>query len=510
MSNLVAFTVLIPILTAVALMPLLDRPAASRLVSLGSGVLLLLLAGTLMEGAAGGEIFVLPVGGWPALIGIVWVVDGLSAVMLVLTAITSLATLVYAPAALRQGAETRYFYLLHQFILAGINGSFVTGDFFNLFVFFEIMLLSSFVLIALGGRAVQLNRTFPYVLVNLIASAIFLGGLGLVYGTAGAVNMAVLSERAATGTLPPVFWAAMTMVLVVFVIKAAVAPVFFWLPDAYPEAPIPIRAFFAGLLTKVGIYTLFRSVPLILGSAPTGFHAVLLALASFTMIAGVLGALGRSHVREILSFQIVSSVGFIVFGLAVYTPAMMGAGIFYMAHSVLITTALVFAGGVVERVGGTDRLGSVRGLARTHPWLATAFFVSALALAGLPPLSGFWAKLFLVVGGFSAGAWAGTFTILFVSLLTLGLVMRLWSALFWGAPEGQVEPALGRERGMMGATLTLASSAVVLALAVSPLWRYSERVGTELLQVSPYVQAVLTGAPGSTTPIAFEPQGVDP
>jgi multicomponent Na+:H+ antiporter subunit D len=507
MTNLVAFTVLIPILTAVALMPLMDRAATSRAVSLGSGVLLLLLAGTLMSIAAAGEILVLPVGNWPALVGIVWVVDGLSAIMLVLTAITSLATLVYAPASLRPGAETRYFYLLHHFILAGINGSFVTGDFFNLFVFFEIMLLASFVLIALGGRASQLNRAFPYVLVNLIASALFLGGVGVVYGTAGAVNMAVLSERVATGTLPPVFWAAMTLVLVVFVVKAAVAPVFFWLPDAYPEAPIPIRAFFAGLLTKVGIYTLFRSVPLILGSAPTGFHAVLLALASLTMLAGVLGALGRSHLKEILSFQIVSSVGFIIFGLAVYTPMAMGAGVFYMTHSILITTALFFAGGMVERLGGTDRLGAVRGVARTHPWLATAFFVSALALAGLPPLSGFWAKLFLVVGGFSAGAWAGTAILLVVSMFTLGLVMRLWSALFWGAPQGHTEPALGREPGMLGATLTMASAAVVLALAVSPLWSYSERVGAELLQVRPYVDAVMSGTPRSGAPVALEQPG---
>jgi multicomponent Na+:H+ antiporter subunit D len=505
MSNMIAFVVLLPILTAVVLMPLLDRPAASRAVSLVAGVLLLLLTGVLVAGAAQGDIYVSAIGNWPALVGIVWVVDGLSGILLLLTAITSLATLVYAPASLRR-SETRYFYLLHQFILAGINGSFVTGDFFNLFVFFEIMLLASFVLIALGGRAVQLNRTFPYVLVNLVASALFLGGIGAVYGTAGTVNMAVLSERVAAGTLPPVFWAAMTLVLAVFVIKAAVAPVFLWLPDAYPEAPTPVLAFFAGLLTKVGIYTLFRSVPLILGSAPTAFHAVLVVLASLTMLVGVVGALGRNRIKEILAFQIVSSVGFIVFGLAVYTPMMVAAGIFYMAHSILITTALFFAAGVAERIGGSDRLGAIRGLARTHPWLAAGFFISALALAGLPPLSGFWAKLFLVVGGFSAGAWAGTATILFVSLLTLGLVLRLWNMLFWGAPAGHLEPRVDHDRSMMGATLTLASAAVVLALIVSPLWSYSTRAGEDLLLVRPYVNAVLNGTPSLPVPVALGEQ----
>jgi multicomponent Na+:H+ antiporter subunit D len=510
MNNLVAFPVLIPVLTAVALMAMLGQPARQRTVSIVSGVLLLATAGILVVGASEGGIFVLPLGNWPPLVGIVWVVDGLSSFMLALTAITSLATLAYAPASLREGGETRYFYLLHQFILAGINGSFITGDFFNLFVFFEIMLLASFVLIALGGRPAQLNRTFPYVLVNLVASAIFLAGVGALYGTVGAVNMAVVSDRIAAGDLPPVFWAALMLVLTVFIIKAALAPVFFWLPDAYPEAPIAVRAFFAGLLTKVGIYTLFRTLPLVFGSAPTAFHTVLVALASITMVVGIVGALGRNHVKEILAFQIVSSVGVIVFGLAVYTPMTVAAGVFYMAHSILITTALFFAGGVAERIGGTDRLGAVRGLARTHPWLATAFFVSALALAGLPPLSGFWAKLFLVIGGFAAGAWSGTAILLVVSLLTLGLVLRLWSLVFWGAPTGLTDPPARADRAMMGATFTLASFAVLIGLLVGPLWTYSERIGAQLLEVRPYVNAVLQGDVAATRPFALDEARNDP
>ncbi len=506
MMNLISLPVLVPLLTAVALMPLLGRPGAQRTISMVAGAALVALAGFLVAAAAGGEVFVLPVGNWPPLIGIIWVVDGLSALMLLLTAITSLATLVYAPGALRAGAETRYFYLLHQFILAGINGSFITGDFFNLFVFFEIMLLASFVLIALGGRPEQMNRSLPYVLVNLVASALFLGGLGAVYGTAGTVNMAILSERVASGLMPPAFWGAMTLVLSVFVIKAAVAPVFFWLPDAYPEAPIPIRAFFAGLLTKVGLYTLFRSLPLVFGPLPGGFHTVLMVLAGLTMLAGIIGALGRRSVREILAFQIVSSVGFIVFGLALYTPAAVAAGIFYMVHSILITTALFFAGGIAERIGGSDLLGEVRGLARTHPWLAASFFISLLALAGMPPFSGFWAKLFLLISGFGAGEWLTTGVLLFASLLTYGLIIRVWSGLFWGEPTVTDQRTAGHEPAAMGATMVLASAAVVLAFVVSPLWDYSQRVGAELLEVRPYIEAVMEGSP-ALVPIAFEAAG---
>jgi multicomponent Na+:H+ antiporter subunit D len=185
----------------------------------------------------------------------------------------------------------------------------VTGDLFNLFVMFEIMLLASFALISLGARSRQLNLTFPYVLVNLTASALFLAGVGGVYGTAGTVNMAELSRRVAAGEVPPIFWAAISLVLLVFAIKTALVPVFFWLPDSYPEAPIPMAGLFAGLLTKVGVYTLFRSVPLITGSEPGTFHAVLLVVAALTMLIGVLGALGRNNIREILSFHIVSQGG---------------------------------------------------------------------------------------------------------------------------------------------------------------------------------------------------------
>lgn len=505
MMNLVALPILVPLLTAIAAMPLLDRPAAQRTISLITGASLILLTAFLVAATAGGEVFVLPVGNWPPLVGIVWVIDGLSALLLLATAITSFATLVYAPAALRPGAEQRYFYLLHQFILTGINGTFITGDFFNLFVFFEIMLLASFVLLALGGRPEQMKRSFPYVMVNLVASSLFLGGLGVVYGTAGTVNMAVLAERVASGILPPAFWAGITLVLSVFVIKAAVAPVFFWLPDAYPEAPIPVRAFFAGLLTKVGLYTLFRSLPLVFGSSPGAFHSVLLVLAALTMLAGILGALGRRTLKEMLSFQIVSSVGFIVFGLAVYTPAAVAAGIFYMVHSVLITTALFFAGGVVERIGGSGTVGEVRGLARTHPWLAACFFISLLALAGLPPFSGFWAKMFLLIGGFAAGEWAVAGVLLLASLLTYGLIMRLWSGFFWGEPT-VTDPGPGNDRGLMGATIALSSAAIVLAILVAPLWGFSERVATDLLEVRPYIDAVMEQSP-PLLPVALEAGG---
>lgn len=490
-NNLVALTFLLPLLTAVALLPLTGRPQAQRRLATLSGVLLLVLIGWLVRLTLAGEILVLPLGHWAPWIGIVWVVDALSAIMLALTAITNFAMLLYAAGGLRGFREAKYLYPLHQLLLVGINGSFITGDFFNLFVMFEIMLLASFALISLGARPRQLNQTFPYVLVNLVASAVFLAGVGAVYGTAGTVNMAELSQRVAAGGLPVSFWAAISLVLLVFAIKTALVPVFFWLPDSYPEAPIPIAGLFAGLLTKVGVYTLFRAVPLITGSEPNLFHAVLVFVSAATMLIGVLGALGRNNIREILSFHIISQVGYMVFGLALYTPVAVAAGIFYIVHHIIVKSALFFAGGIAERVGGSGLLGAVRGMAKTHPWVAVGFFVPAMALAGLPPFSGFWGKFFLVVAGFQVEAWAATAIAVIVSLLTLASMMKIWTYAFWGAPAGQLEPALGYDRGMVGGTLLLAGLSVAIGLFAAPLFAYSEQAAAQLLAVTPYVDAVL-------------------
>jgi multicomponent Na+:H+ antiporter subunit D len=493
-SNLLAVPVLLPLLTALALVPLVGRERLQHLVALLSGVGLLAVAARVVVRTGGGDILVLPLGGWHPRVGIVWVGDALAATMLALAALVSLAMLVYAPASLRGVRESRWFYPLHQFLLAGVNGSFLTGDLFNLFVFFEIMLLSSFVLISMGARPRQLRKTFPYVVVNLVASALFLGGVGAVYGTAGTVNLAELSRRAGTGELPPAFWGAMGMVLVVFAVKTALVPLFFWLPDSYPESPIAISGLFAGLLTKVGVYTLFRVVPLVGGAEPGVIQEILLVLSGATMLIGVLGALGRSGIREILSFHIVSQVGYMVFGLAVFTRLAVAAGIFYIVHHIIVKTALFFAGGIAERVGGSGALGAVRGMARTHPWVAAGFFVPAMALAGMPPFSGFWGKFFLVVAGYEAGAWAATTISLVVGLLTLASMLKIWNATFWGAPEGAREPALGRDPGMVSATLTLAGLSVAIGLMAPALFAYSERAAVQLLAVSPYVDAVLGGA----------------
>ncbi|MDC0746567.1 proton-conducting transporter transmembrane domain-containing protein [Polyangium mundeleinium] len=489
-SLLVLIPVVLPLITAALLLPLTGRARLQQAAALVSGGVLLASAMLLCARTARGAILVLPLGGWSPRVGIVWVADALAAVMLLFVAIVSYTTLLYAGGSLRGERERRYFYPLHQFLLVGVGGSILTGDLFNLFVFFEVMLLASFALIALGGRARQVRMGVPYVIVNLVGSALFLAAVGAMYGAAGTVNMAELSLRAGGGGLPGVFWGATALVLVVFMVKTALFPVFAWLPDSYPEAPVTVNALFAGLLTKVGVYTLFRTIPLLGGAAPGGWQPALVAIAATTMLVGVLGALGRSTIRGVLSFHIVSQVGYMIFGLALFTPLALAAGLFHTLHNMVAKTALVFAGGVAERIGGSGKLYAMRGLARTEPWLAAGFFVAAMSLAGMPPLSGFWGKWFLVAGGLAAGAPVATGISLLVGLFTLASMLKIWNAVFWGEPEGQRYPGRGQHRGMLGATLSLAAMTLLTGLLAAPIFSHLERVATQLLDVTPYVAAV--------------------
>src|SRR5512132_1141811 len=365
-GTLLIVPAVLPLFTAVLLGMLTDRPRAQLGVSLGSGVTLLTAAALLVARTTQGEILVTRLGGWAPQVGIVWVADGLTAIMLVVAAVVSLSSTLDGAGSLRDSRERRYYHPLQHLLLMGVNGSLITGDFFNLFVFFEIMLLASFALITLEGRAEQLRRGFPYVVINLVSSAVFLVALGVIYGAAGSVNMAEFAVRVRGESLPPVFWAGAALMLVVFVVKSALVPVFMWLPDSYPAAPAAINGLFAGLLTKVGVYTLFRTVPLLGGPAPGYLRTALLALAAATMLLGVVGALGRHTLRGILSFHIVSQVGYMIFGLALLTQLSVAAGLFHTVHNMVAKTALLFAVGIAERVGGSGTLGDVRGLARTH------------------------------------------------------------------------------------------------------------------------------------------------
>jgi multicomponent Na+:H+ antiporter subunit D len=432
-------------------------------------------------------------GTWPAPMGITLVADRFSASMLVTASVMLLGVLLYAIA--EPGAERNHvgFQSVYLVLAAGVSGSFLTGDLFNLFVAFEMMLTASYVLLTLGGSREQVRAGMTYVVISLLASTLFVTSLALLYAATGTVNMADLAGR--IGDLPPgVRSAFAVLLLVVFGIKAALFPLFFWLPDSYPIAPSPITAIFAGLLTKVGIYAIIRTQTLFFG-ADSRPGRLLIVLAAVTMLVGVLGALAQDDVKRILSFTIVSQIGYLAFGLGLFTVAGVAAAVFSMVHHIVVTTALFLASGLIERVGGSSRLTRVGGMVRKAPLMATLFLLPALGMAGIPPLSGFVSKFALVDAGMASRQYPIVAVSLLVSLLTLFSMIRIWTGVFWNPVEDPPDEAPAAHRpggplGMLLPTAAVVACSLAVAAAAGPLYGLSERTARDLLDRTAYVAEV--------------------
>lgn len=431
-------------------------------------------------------------GAWPAPIGITLIVDRFAAIMLVLASLMLLGVLIYAIGQGREGgSEQRHvgFHPVYLVLSAGVGAAFLTGDLFNLFVAFEVMLTASYVLLTLGGRREQVRAGMTYVVISLVASALFLTAIGLIYASTGTVNLAQLSV--AMGELPPGLREALMLLLLgVFGIKAAIFPLFFWLPDSYPTAPTAVTAVFAGLLTKVGVYAIIRTQTVLVEpfDRPAG---LLLTISALTMIVGVLGAIAQSDIKRILSFHIVSQIGYMIFGLALFSVAGLAGAIFYIVHHIVVKTTLFLVGGLVEHRAGSSNLDRIGGLLRTTPVVAVVFLVTALSLAGLPPLSGFVAKLALVDAGVAGDAWIVVGVSLAVSVLTLFSMTKIWAGAFGGQPEtahGRLEPL---PLFMVVPTVALAAVAVAIAVGAGPLYDLAERAASDLLDSSLYRREVL-------------------
>ncbi len=437
-------------------------------------------------------------GGWTADVGITLVVDRLAGLMLVVSSLVLLVVMIFAIGEAGEERRRVGFHPVYLVLAAGVSASFVTGDLFNLFVAFEMMLAASYVLITLGGRPDQVRSGMTYVVISLVASTVFITVLALLYAATGTVNMADLSVRIAD--LDPAVRAAFALaLLVVFAIKAGLFPLFFWLPDSYPTAPGPVTAIFAGLLTKVGVYAIIRTQTLLF-DAPDWMGTVLIVVAVLTMVVGVLGAIAQDDMKRILAFHIISQIGYMIFGLGLFTVAGVAGAVFYIVHHIIVKTALFLVAGLVAHQSGSSRLSEVGGLVRTAPVLALLFAVPALSLAGLPPFSGFLAKFALVDAGLSAEAWVAVIASLAVGLLTLYSMTKIWAGVFWG--EAEEEPSSPpREAGawstftMVAATGALSLASIGVSLWAGALYDVTERAAEDLLDPAGYVEVVLERAP---------------
>lgn len=499
MTNLLVAPVLVPLATAVVALLAWRRPAAQHAISLvGAGVQLatslLLLARVDAEG-----ILALQLGAWPAPFGISFVADRLGAIMVVLGALMTFAVVVYSGPSIDAGRRAFGFHPLLQWMSMGVSGAFLTGDIFNLYVWFEVLLMSSFVLMALGGTQRQLEGAIKYVTLNLISSALFLAAVGILYGTVGTLNMADLAVRLPHLGQQGLVTAIAMLFLVAFGIKAAIFPLFAWLPASYHVPPIAVSALFAGLLTKVGVYALIRVFTLLFIHDVAFTHGLLTWISGLTMVVGVLGAAVQNDVRRILSFHIVSQIGYMLMGLALFTPLALAGSVFYVIHHIIVKTNLFLIGGIVRRVAGDYALARLGSQWRVRPWLGLLFLVPALSLAGIPPFSGFWAKLVLVRSGLEIGSFAIVGASLAVSLLTLFSMMKIWAEAFWKeAPEG-VPPAPGMTRhelvSLVGPCVSLAALTVAIGLFAGPALALAMRAAAQLADPAQYVAAVLQERP---------------
>ena len=507
MSWLLVLPIALPLLTGVACFAAGSNRILARSLNIGGcGVLLVvsigLLAQTWQEGVIAASM-----GNWPAPFGIALVADLLGAAMVVITAITGLACAVYAVADLSRREEARGFHPLFQVLLAGVCGAFLTGDLFNLYVWFEVMLIASFGLLVLGGSRPELDGGLKYVVLNLIATLLFLFGVALLYGATGTLNMAQIHLRLAEAPLTLEIEAAALLLAMAFGMKAAVFPLFFWLPASYHTPSVAVSAVFAGLLTKVGVYALLRVFTLVFSNTPELTTTLFWAVAALTMVTGVLGAASQNEMRRILSFHIVSQIGYMIIGLALLTPLALAGAIFYVIHHIIVKANLFLIAGVARRLGGSMELAEIGGLVRRAPWLGALFLVPALSLAGMPPFSGFWAKLLLIQASLEIDDYAMAAVALTVGLLTLYSMTKIWNEVFWkSAPEGrpagaavapQAAPPLSRAESasLVWPIAGLAAITVAIGLTVAPAFALAERAAMQLVDPSAYVAAVLGSAP---------------
>jgi multicomponent Na+:H+ antiporter subunit D len=503
---LVVSPVVVPLLFAGGVMVAFRRLRTQQALGvtgalLGLGAAIALAVLVWREGAQ-----VVHTGAWPAPIAISLVADTFAALMVLLSSIVGAAVAVYATSEVDEGRRRMAFFALLLVLLGGVNGAFLTTDLFNLYVCFEVMLMASFVLLVLGGDRSQMEGGLKYVTLNLFSSALFLAGVGIVAGAAHSLNLGDLSVRMPliAAERPELVAALAGLFLVAFGLKAALFPLHFWLPASYHTPPAAVSAVFAGLLTKVGVYALIRVFSLLFAGVSVVLDFILVVAAA-TMIVGVVGAVAQFHIRRILSFHIVSQIGYIVVGLgllgagnAVTRQVALTAAVFYIAHHILVKTNLFLVGGLIGRMRGSEDLERLGGLKKTAPWLAVLFLVPAASLAGIPPLSGFWAKLGIITVAVDAGAWMVLAAALAAGLLTLLSMVKIWNEAFW-KDNPRLEPESGGGRpstAMVVPIVLLALLTVAIGLWPQALIEIADRAAAELLDPDAYLAALgIVGPP---------------
>lgn len=490
MNNIIVLPLIIPIMIGVLLVFFNRQIKLQRVITLLtlisiSGISIYILNTIQKEG-----ILRLDFGGWEPPFGILFVADSFSVLLVLTASIVTTLCMMYAFSSIGEKHEKMYFYPFVLFLLAGVNGSFLTGDMFNLFVCFEVTLLASYVLITLGGTKRQLRESIKYVVINVVASWFFLLALAYLYGSLGTLNMAHLSERVAEAGQDPLLTTIGILFLVVFSVKAGLL-LFFWLPGSYSAPPMAIAALFGALLTKVGIYALFRTFTIIFYHDPFITHTLLGIMAGITLIVGCMGAIAYKDMRLIASYNVVIAVGFMLVGLAIGTTVAIEGSIYYIVHDMIAKAMLFLLVGTMISLTGKTRIDEISGLIKNYPLLGWMFFIVTCSLAGIPPLSGFVGKILVGQGAIESGAYILLALAFLSSIVVLYSLLRIFLNSIFGETIISLEDETPLKFGMIFPIFLLGIGTLALGLGAEVVSGYVSDAANTLTNPSIYIDAIL-------------------
>lgn len=493
MRTFLALPILLPFILIIILLIFRNDRHARYTGVVGAG-LLVLLSLYLFYQVTIHDVLVLQMGGWEAPFGISIVIDYLSSLMLVVSSLISFPVAIYATRFLTPKIHLNRFFVFFYGLVMGMNGSFITGDVFNLFVWFEVMLMSSFVLVAIGRTKEQLEGGIKYLALNLIGSMFLLAGIGLLYGKTGTLNMAHLAHILTNDDQAILMNTSAVLFFIAFGIKAAVFPLYFWLPASYHTPDVTITSLFAGLLTKVGVYTFIRFFTLFFVHDPQFWHQLILVISGFTMVAGGLAAAAHYETRRILSYHIISQIGYMIMGLGIFTPLAIAGAIFFTLHNMLAKTNTFLVSGMINKVRGTFYLKDVGGLFKEHPLMAILFIIPAFALAGVPPISGFFAKFILIKAGIENGNYTITGVAVVTGMLTLYSMLKIWNEAFLKVqPQNEFKNRVKTRLSFPDyfPSLFLGAASILMGVFAYYVFDFSMEAANQLLSPELYIETVL-------------------
>lgn len=479
--------IILPFVAGVIMLFIGKRPVPHRMVSA--------VAGLLMVGVAAFNVYYVYINGtmitfvsnWSAPFGISVVYDMVAALLVLTTSLVMFFIVIYSFQSIGYEREKYYYYPMVMFMITGINGAFTTGDIFNMFVFFEVFLLASYVLITLGSRKIQLQEGFKYLVVNVVSSNFFLVGLAYLYSVTGSLNMADIHIKLSNydGNL-----AIMTIIAVVFIFvfatKAGLFPLYFWMPGSYKAPPMPIIALFGALLTKVGVYAIARTFSLFFTNDVAFTHQVLLLMALLTIVAGCIGALAYTDMKQIIIYNIMIAIGVIIVGFSMMDYAGTVGAMYYLIHDMIIKAALfLLIGYIIYRTGKNDAA-DLGGLIKQHPVVGWTFFVAGLSLAGVPPFPGFYGKLFIVESAFDNGHAIAAIIVLLSSLIVLYSIMKIFIKVFWGEPAEPIELKNIKSDKLLFSAIGLVIVSTVFGLSADFLFPIFEMAAESFYNPSSY------------------------